>query len=316
MKYSKNQKLAKDFLKWLHQDANYEKWFQVNEGYSVGSTKKWEDHPMWAKVDKPLQVFRQAARQARMLGYPGPASAKATESYTKYIIVDMYAKAVQGTKAEDAVKWAEGELKKIYEASARVRCEEADRGGRGERRRPAGGAPAAPDVTALAPLTRMLENESLLAAVLLAPTVLLLGVFIAYPFVMGVWLSLVEHQRGQRRRSSWGWRTSPRRGTTRSSSTAFWNTCVYTFWATIFKLALGMWLALLLNRHFRGKRLVRASMLLPFIVPTVLSTFAWRWMFDPTFSVLNWLLYKARVHRHQAAVPRPTAPRRSGARSW
>jgi multiple sugar transport system permease protein len=75
--------------------------------------------------------------------------------------------------------------------------------------------------------------------------------------------------------------------------TAFWNTSVYTFWATIFKLVLGMWLALLLNRHFRGKRLVRASMLLPFIVPTVLSTFAWRWMFDPTFSVLNWVLYQA-----------------------
>jgi ABC-type sugar transport system permease subunit len=74
--------------------------------------------------------------------------------------------------------------------------------------------------------------------------------------------------------------------------TAFYNTTFYTFWATIFKLALGMWLALLLNRSFRGKRIVRASMLLPFIVPTVLSTFAWRWMFDPTFSVLNWLLYQ------------------------
>jgi multiple sugar transport system substrate-binding protein len=116
MKYSKNQKLAKDFLRWLHQKENYEKWFQVNEGYSVGATKVWEEHPMWARIDKPLQVFRQAARETRMLGYAGPASAKATEAYTKYIIVDMYAKAVQGTKAEDAVKWAEGELKKIYEA--------------------------------------------------------------------------------------------------------------------------------------------------------------------------------------------------------
>src|SRR5204862_412235 len=73
---------------------------------------------------------------------------------------------------------------------------------------------------------------------------------------------------------------------------AFRNTFFYTFWATIFKLALGMWLAMLLNRSLRGKRLVRASMLLPFIIPTVLSTFAWRWMFDPTFSVLNWLLYR------------------------
>jgi multiple sugar transport system permease protein len=74
--------------------------------------------------------------------------------------------------------------------------------------------------------------------------------------------------------------------------TAFWNTVFYTAWATLFKLALGMWLALLLNRHFRGKRFVRAALLLPFIIPTVLSTFAWRWMFDPTFSILNWLLYQ------------------------
>jgi len=116
MKYSKNQKLAKDCLRWLHQKENYEKWFQVNEGYSVGCTKVWEENPMWSKIDKPLQVFRRAARQARMLGYEGPSSAKATEAYSKYIIVDMYAKAVQGMKAEDAVKWAEGELKKIYEA--------------------------------------------------------------------------------------------------------------------------------------------------------------------------------------------------------
>ena len=115
MKYSKNQKAAKDLLRWMHQKENYEKWFQVNEGYSVGSTKNWEDHPMWGKVDKPLQIFRRAVRQARMLGAQGPSTAKATEAYTKYIIVDMYAKAVQGAKAEDAVKWAETELKKIYE---------------------------------------------------------------------------------------------------------------------------------------------------------------------------------------------------------
>ena len=59
---------------------------------------------------------RRAARHTRTLGYQGPPTAKATESYSKYIIVDMYAKACQGTKAEDCVKWAEGELRKIYEA--------------------------------------------------------------------------------------------------------------------------------------------------------------------------------------------------------
>ena len=141
------------------------------------------------------------------------------------------------------------------------------------------------------PLTRFLENEGLLAAVLLAPTVLLLGVFIAYPFVMGVWLSLTNTSVGNVGEFV-GIKNFVKAWNDSIFQTAFKNTFVYTFWATIFKLAMGMWLALLLNRNFRGKRLVRASMLLPFIVPTVLSTFAWRWMFDPTFSVLNWLLYR------------------------
>ena len=114
MKYSKNQKLAKTFLTWLHKKENYEKWFQVNEGYSVAATTAWEKHPMWDRIDKPLQVFRTAARRTRIFGHAGPTTAKATEVFTKYIITDMYAKGVQGMKAEDAVKWAEGELKKIY----------------------------------------------------------------------------------------------------------------------------------------------------------------------------------------------------------
>ncbi|MBI2217217.1 MAG: extracellular solute-binding protein [Candidatus Rokubacteria bacterium] len=115
MKYSKNQKLAKDFLRWLHKKENFEKWFQVNEGYSVAAAKSWEKHGMWAKVDKPLKMFQTAARNTRIFGYAGPSTGKATEAFSKYIIVDMYAKAVQGMKAEDAVKWAAGELKKIYE---------------------------------------------------------------------------------------------------------------------------------------------------------------------------------------------------------
>jgi len=115
MKYSKNQKLAKDLLTWVHKNENYGKWFNTQEGYSVGATHKWENEPMWGKLDEPLKMFRTAARNTRLFGYAGPSTAKATEAFTKYIITDMYAKAVQGMKAEDAVKWAEGELKKIYE---------------------------------------------------------------------------------------------------------------------------------------------------------------------------------------------------------
>ena len=149
-----------------------------------------------------------------------------------------------------------------------------------------------PGTSQPAPLTRFLENERLLAFVLLTPTVVLLGTFIAYPFVMGVWLSLSSTRVGDLGEFV-GLKNFIKAWNDSIFQMAFRNTFFYTFWATIFKLSLGMWLALLLNRHFRGKRIVRASMLLPFIIPTVLSTFAWRWMFDPTFSVLNWTLYQA-----------------------
>jgi multiple sugar transport system substrate-binding protein len=82
----------------------------------VGATKVWESNLMWAKVDGPLKMFRTAAQNTPLFGYAGPSTAKSTEAFTKYIITDMYAKAVQGMKAEDAVRWAEGELKKVYES--------------------------------------------------------------------------------------------------------------------------------------------------------------------------------------------------------
>jgi multiple sugar transport system substrate-binding protein len=114
MKYGKNPKLAKDFLKWFHGSERFGRWFEVAEGFSVGATKQWERHPLWTTVDEPMRGFRTAPDNSRVIGYAGPPSAKATEVYTKYVIVDMFAKGVQGMKAEDAVKWAAGELNKIY----------------------------------------------------------------------------------------------------------------------------------------------------------------------------------------------------------
>ncbi|MGH7355620.1 MAG: carbohydrate ABC transporter permease [Candidatus Rokuibacteriota bacterium] len=140
-------------------------------------------------------------------------------------------------------------------------------------------------------LSRQLEDQRVLGTLLLLPTLVLLGLFIAYPFARGVWLSLTSATVGDP-----GVFQGLANYVKAWNDTIFQrvavNTCVYTAVATVGKLTFGMWLALLLNRHFRGKRLVRASMLLPFIVPTVLSTFAWKWMFDPTFSVFNWSLFK------------------------
>ncbi|PYN73425.1 MAG: ABC transporter permease [Candidatus Rokuibacteriota bacterium] len=146
------------------------------------------------------------------------------------------------------------------------------------------------EATSMGLVARLLEDERVLGFLLLVPTVILLGLFIAYPFVKGVWLSLTSATVGDPGRFL-GLSNYVKIWNDSIFQRAVYNTFVYTAIATVGKLTLGMWLAVLLNRHFRGKRLVRASMLLPFIVPTVLSTFAWKWMFDPTFSVLNWTLY-------------------------
>lgn len=141
------------------------------------------------------------------------------------------------------------------------------------------------------PVTRLLEDERWLALVLLVPTMVLLGLFIAYPFVKGVELSVTDAKVGVPGNFV-GMQNFLGLLNDSIFRVAVWNTIVYTAVTTVFKLALGLWLALLLNRNFKGKALTRAFILLPFIIPTVLSTFAWKWMFDPTFSVINWTLFR------------------------
>lgn len=141
------------------------------------------------------------------------------------------------------------------------------------------------------PITRLLEDERWLAFVLLLPTMVILALFMAYPFVKGVELALTNATVGVPGKFV-GLQNFVQLLHDSIFRIAVWNTILYTAVTTVFKLALGLWLALLLNRNFRGKALTRAFILLPFIIPTVLSTFAWKWMFDPTFSVINWTLFK------------------------
>jgi len=116
MKQSKQQQAAKELVTWLHSKEQYARWFELEGGYATGANLYWEGSPMWSQVDEAMRPFKTAARGSRALGYAGPPSAKATLVYSKYIITDMYAKAVQGMTPEDAVRWAEGELKRVYEA--------------------------------------------------------------------------------------------------------------------------------------------------------------------------------------------------------
>jgi multiple sugar transport system permease protein len=145
------------------------------------------------------------------------------------------------------------------------------------------------------------SSEARFGYLLLAPTLVMLGVFLAWPFLFGLWLSLTnaELQNPGHFIGLANFRFEFL--VDRPFLQAFTNTFLYTGVTTIFKLGLGMVMALLLNQVFPLQRFARAALLLPWIIPTVLSTLAWKWMFDPTFSVVNW----AGVHLHLVGYPGP-----------
>jgi len=138
-------------------------------------------------------------------------------------------------------------------------------------------------------LRGLLEREGVFSWLMLAPGVLFLLAFVAYPFFYGIFLSLEE-----RRVASQGVFVGLGNFQTLWHDDVFWqvtrNTFIYVTVTTVFKLAGGLGMALVMNQTFRGRNLTRAFLLLPFIVPTALSTVAWMWILDPTFSIVNWLL--------------------------
>ncbi len=139
---------------------------------------------------------------------------------------------------------------------------------------------------------RLKTNRDWLGAWYMLPAVAFLVLFLAYPLLLGVWLSFTDARIGQAgefigfENYEWLWDDS-----------VFWmsvfNTLLYTGVASAIKFAVGLYLALLLNRHMPFKAIIRALVLIPFIVPTVLSAIAFWWLFDSQFSIISWTLRKA-----------------------
>jgi multiple sugar transport system permease protein len=138
-------------------------------------------------------------------------------------------------------------------------------------------------------MARMMESRNALGLAFLLPAAVVLLLFLTYPLGLGVYLGFTDTRLG--RPGIWIgienyeflWEDS-----------IFWlsvfNTILYTTVASLFKFVLGLWLALLLNRHLPFKAFLRAIVLLPWVVPTVLSGIAFWWIFDAQFSVISWAL--------------------------
>jgi multiple sugar transport system permease protein len=140
-------------------------------------------------------------------------------------------------------------------------------------------------------LDRLLDNRHVLGGLFMLPAAALLLVFLAYPLGLGAWLGFTDTKIG--RDGVWvGWENYAFLVQDPMALLSLFNTLFYTLFASVLKFVLGLWLALLLNRHLPFKSFIRAVVLLPFIVPTALSAIAFWWLYDSQFSVISWTLAK------------------------
>jgi len=141
------------------------------------------------------------------------------------------------------------------------------------------------------PLKNLLDNRNALGLLFMLPAGALLLVFLTYPLALGTWLGFTDAKIG--RPGAWiGLENFIYLFGDSVARLSLFNTFFYTAVASVLKFALGLWLALLLNKHIPLKAFVRAIVLLPFIVPTALSAIAFWWIYDSQFSVVSWVLVK------------------------
>ncbi len=137
--------------------------------------------------------------------------------------------------------------------------------------------------------SRLNNSRNLLGLILMIPTAALLLLFLTYPLGLGVWLGMTDTTIGRRGvfigLENYGFLLDDS-----VFLLSVFNTFLYTVVASVFKFVLGLWLALILNQHLPFKALLRAIVLLPWIVPTVLSAIAFWWIYDSQFSIVSWTL--------------------------
>lgn len=157
--------------------------------------------------------------------------------------------------------------------------------------------PAVAGEVATRRLSDVLVRDTSVAYAFVFPAFFLLTCLVAYPFLLSVWFSVSDARVGDTG-SFVGLENFIRLYGNGIFRQTVQNSIVFTAVAVIAKTILGTVLALLLHRVVRFKRFIRGAVLLPFIVPTALSTLAWWWMFEPMYSMINWTLKALRIVNH------------------
>jgi len=140
-------------------------------------------------------------------------------------------------------------------------------------------------------LARIQNNRNALGLLFMVPAAVLLLLFLTYPLGLGIWLGFTDTKIG-RAGEFVGLENYIFLFGDSVARLSLFNTILYTSVASVLKFLLGLWLALLLNKHLPFQSFFRAVILLPWIVPTALSAIAFWWIYDSQFSVISWVLMR------------------------
>ena len=136
----------------------------------------------------------------------------------------------------------------------------------------------------------ILDSERWLGPLLIGPAVLYIFLLVGVPFFMALYYSVSNTTTGGGTMGFVGLRNFTAVIGTPKFQTALKNTIVFGLISQAVILVLSNALALALQHEFPGRRLIRFLILLPWVAPISIGTIAWLWIFDSTYSVLNWML--------------------------
>jgi multiple sugar transport system permease protein len=85
------------------------------------------------------------------------------------------------------------------------------------------------------------------------------------------------------------------------------NTLIFVFTTTFFEILFGLMIALVLNKHFKGRGMVRAAILVPWAIPTVVSSQMWRFIFNDNYGLMNFMLFGSDTSAYTAWLANPTS---------
>jgi multiple sugar transport system permease protein len=145
-------------------------------------------------------------------------------------------------------------------------------------------------------LSNVLERPGVLASVLISPAVIFVTALVAGPLALAIWLSFTNATTGlhgkwvglENFRHEWG---NP------AFQHAVWHTFLFTVISQAIVLVGAGLIAHAMMKNFRGKWILRFLILLPWAAPVALSLMAWKWMFDTSYSILNWTLVHAHIYK-------------------